>query len=153
MTAPATAAYAGVPEHPLGVKVMDDDHAVLEALLRGAATLPDDALPGALGEIAAEVEAHFHREEEEMRRHAVPVLFCHMAQHKRIVDLLAAAQKLAGPQDMVRLRTFLTVMLPGEIEAHINSVDRMSARFMTGELPTQASEDLRLPERDILQTG
>lgn len=145
-----TATPAGVPEHPLGVKVMDDDHAALEALLRAAKALPDDALPSALEEISAEVAAHFTREEEEMRAHDVPVLFCHMAQHKRIIDLLAAARGLVEARDSARLRMFLTVMLPGEIEAHINSVDRMSARFMTGDLAPAAGDELRLPERDIL---
>lgn len=145
-----TANPAGVPEHPLGVKVMDDDHAALEALLRAVTDMPDEALSGALEQVSAEVAAHFLREEAEMRAHDVPVLFCHMAQHKRIMELLAAARGLAGAQDHARLRTFLTVMLPGEIEAHINSVDRMSARFMTGELAPTAGDDLRLPDRDVM---
>ena len=144
---------AGQPEHPLGVSLMDDDHAAIEAMLAKVAEVPDSELEAMLTGIAAEVTDHFAREEELMRARGVPVLFCHMAQHQRILDLMKAAQGFAAKGDTSRLRAFLTDFLPAEIEGHINSVDRLSARYINGEITTQATQDLRLPERDVLNLG
>lgn len=76
----------------------------------------------------------------------VPVFFCHVAQHNMIVAEFAHAHRLAERGDLPGLRRFLGVDLAGLIEAHVDSVDRVTAGFLTGKLAASDFAGLRLPE-------
>lgn len=138
---------AMAPTLVLGVKEMDDDHARLEAILARVAGAADGALPGLLDEVAAECREHFAHEEALMRAANFPVLFCHMAQHKMILDGVEAARGSVSRGDLVGLRNYLAVVLPELIVSHIASVDRVTAGFLKGEISAEEFGDLRLPGR------
>lgn len=135
------------PTLVLGVKEMDDDHARLEAILARVPASADGALPALLDEVAAETREHFTHEEALMRAAEFPVLFCHMAQHRMILDGIEAARGTVGRGDMAGLRNYLAVILPEMIASHIASVDRVTASFLKGEVGPEAFGTLRLPER------
>lgn len=135
------------PTLVLGVKEMDDDHAALEAILARVAAVADAGLPALLDEVAAETREHFAHEEALMRAANFPVLFCHMAQHRMILDGLDAARGTVSRGDMKGLRNYLAVVLPELIASHIASVDRVTAGFLKGEIPAEAFAGHRLPER------
>lgn len=129
---------------PLGVDLMDDDHACIEAMLAEAATAADNALAPRLKDCRDEIAAHFAREETLMREKNVPVLACHLAQHNRLIEDVDAV--LAAAPAPERLRAYISRDLPNLIMAHIASVDQISARFLNGDLPPGMVENLRLPE-------
>lgn len=136
-----------VPHLVLGVKEMDDDHARLEAILARVPDTADAQLPALLDEIAAETRAHFSHEEALMRAADFPVLFCHMAQHKMILDGIEAARGAVTRSDMKGLRNYLAVVLPELIASHVASVDRVTAGFLKGETTAADFVDLRAPGR------
>ena len=80
-----------LPRLPLGVRVMDEDHYVLEQMFAQAAQVADSGLAAHLDAILAEIAAHFAREEAEMQRVGVPILPCHRIQH---ATLLVEAEKI-----------------------------------------------------------
>ena len=133
------------PSFPLGVDLMDDDHAHIEDMLRLVPDVPDEGLVNYLAEVRDEIADHFAREEALMREHRVPVLECHIAQHTRLIaeidDMRARAATLPAPA----LRLFLTRDVANMIMAHIASVDQISARFIRGELDEVMTGRLRLP--------
>ena len=63
-----------LPQLPLGVAVMDEDHFVIEQMLARTPLVADAELPAHLDAILAEIRAHFAREEAEMERVGVPIL-------------------------------------------------------------------------------
>ena len=102
-------------------------------------------LRGFLGEIEAETRAHFKREERLMEGANAPVFFCHVAQHNMITAEFARGHKLAENADAPGLRRFIGVELAGLVEAHIDSVDRVTAGFLTGTFAADDFGTLRLP--------
>ncbi len=133
------------PNLVLGVQEMDDDHARLEALLGTVHTTADGDLARLLDAVAEETRTHFAHEEALMKAAQFPVLFCHMAQHKMILDGIEAARNSASAGDTARLRRYLAETLPELIESHIGSVDRVTAGFLKGEIPAEAFTGMRLP--------
>lgn len=131
------------PKFPLGVDLMDDDHARVEAMLAGAPAVADGELSDYLARCREEIAGHFAREEELMQRAGVPVLACHIAQHRSLIDAIDAV--LMHASGHARLREFAERDLPNLVMAHIASVDQVSARFIKGELPSAMTERLRLP--------
>lgn len=137
------------PHFPLGVELMDDDHARLEQMLAEAAVAPDAGLAAALKAVRAEMADHFAREEALMRDAAVPVYACHVAQHSRILEDIDGA--LDAAPDLSRLRAFTSAELPNLLMSHIASVDQISARFLTGDLDPGMVAQLRLPQEPAAQ--
>ncbi len=135
------------PHLVLGVPEMDDDHARLEALLARVAETSDDGLAALLDAVEEETRAHFTHEEGLMQAANFPVLFCHIAQHKMILDGIVAARGIAERGDAKGLRNYLGSILPELIEGHVASVDRVTAGFLKGEIPAEAFSNMRLPER------
>lgn len=133
------------PHLVLGVAEMDDDHARLEALLAREATAADADLPALLDAVAEETRTHFAHEEALMRAAQFPVLFCHMAQHKMILDGIEEAQQAGASGNTAKLRAYLAKTLPEQLETHIASVDRVTAGFLKGEIPAEAFTGMRLP--------
>jgi len=134
------------PHFPLGVELMDDDHAAIETMLETAATAPDDQLRDRLVACRDEIAAHFAREEHLMAGAGLPVLACHKAQHRRLIEDVEAV--LAETPVAARLRDYLGRDLPNLIMAHIASVDQMAARFLNGDLPMEMIERLRIAEEN-----
>lgn len=114
----------------LGVPLMDEDHAKLEALFAAVATTADSDLAGLRDAILAEVSDHFAREEALIRQGGFPGLECHVGEHRRIVDLLWRA----AHDDARRLRHTLSVLAPEIIEDHVECIDYVTAAFLKGEL-------------------
>jgi hemerythrin len=75
-----------LPQLPLGVRVMDEDHYVLEQMFAQAAQVADSGIVAHLDAIHAEIAAHFAREEAEMARAGAPILPCHCVQHAALLD-------------------------------------------------------------------
>lgn len=122
------------PSIVLDVPLMDDDHARLEEVLAGARSAPDAQLPELLKACEAETRAHFAREEALMWQENVPILHCHIAQHNIVLAAFGEGHKLAAAEAYDALRRFLTVDIGGAIQAHIDSVDRVTASFLKHEV-------------------
>ncbi|HRK24953.1 MAG TPA: hemerythrin family protein [Beijerinckiaceae bacterium] len=133
------------PSIPLGVTLMDDDHARIEDALAQAARVADAGLHAALQRCRAELAGHFAREEALMEAAGLPVLGCHVAQHRRLIDDVDAMLKDAAATPE-RLRLYIARDLPNLVLAHIASIDQLSARFLTGEIPGATMARLRMAE-------
>jgi len=133
------------PKFPLGVALMDDDHAHLEELMASVPGLADSALPAFLDTLRNEIAAHFVREEALMREANVPVLDCHVAQHARLVSDIDDTRTRLATMAAPALRAYLGRDVPNMVMAHIASVDQISARFLLGELDGAMVSRLRLP--------
>ncbi len=129
-----------------GVAFMDEDHANIESLCERAKETADARLPALLAEIEAELRAHFEREEALMQSAGVPVFHCHAAQHKLLMAEFTRGHYSAGTGDMDGLRRFLSHSLPALAAAHADSVDRVTASFLKGEIDEQELSNLRLPQ-------
>lgn len=134
------------PSIPLGVPLMDADHAVLERMFERLAATPDAGLVALFHEIEAEVIAHFAREEALMDEVGAPVAHCHKTQHRLLLDQIAAVRPGPGPIDSADLRRTLAI-LEQHVEGHVASVDRVTSQFLQGTLDPATVSALRLPER------
>ena len=118
-----------LPQLPLGVAVMDDDHYALEQMFSRTPTIEDDGLPTHLDAIIEAISAHFAREEAEMERVGVPILHCHKGQH---AALLQEAEKLresfSGAEARMR-RHLIGFVLAQHVANHIASIDQISSGF------------------------
>lgn len=80
-----------------------------------------------------------------MRRADVPVLHRHEAQHRLLLGEITAARPNPGALDAAALRRTLAQMVE-LVEAHVGSIDRVTAQFLRGALDPVAVSALRLPE-------
>ena len=134
------------PKFPLGVALMDDDHAELEALFETAPGVADDALLPFLARCREAIAAHFAREEELMTARAVPVLHCPVAQHRPLVEAIDAVIAQQGAAaNTPALRAFCERDVPNLVMGHVASVDQVTAQFLKGGLDPRMVEALRLP--------
>ena len=129
------------PAHPLGVELMDDDHAQLEALIESAAVAADADLAALHAKIVDGLAAHFSREEELMRQRGFPGLHCHSAQHNLLVD----QARRTGGMAPAALRRHIGVHIAQLVESHVLTMDYMTAAFLRGEFGPEHFENLRLP--------
>ena len=134
------------PKFPLGVDLMDEDHAHLEELMDKVRAVPDADLPAYLDTLRDEIAEHFAREEALMREARVPVLDCHAAQHPRLINDIEAVRARIAEMGLPALRNYLGRDIPSMVMAHIASVDQISARFLLGNLDTTLVSRLRLPD-------
>ena len=120
-----------LPQLPLGVRVMDEDHYALEQMFARMVEIADDGLTAHFDAIVAALAAHFAREEAEMERVGVPILHCHRGQH---AALLAEAEKLRDSfvrADERMRRHLIGFALAQLVAHHIASVDRISSGFFS----------------------
>jgi hemerythrin len=118
-----------LPQLPLGVAVMDEDHFALEQMFARTPQIEDAALLAHLDAIVDEIRAHFAREESEMERVGVPILSCHKGQH---AALLKEAENLreAFLHAEARMRRHLIgFVLAQHVANHIASIDQISSVF------------------------
>jgi hemerythrin len=123
-----------LPQLPLGVRVMDEDHYALEQMFVRTAQIADDGLTAHLDAIVAELAAHFAREEAEMERVGVPVLPCHRGQHAALLaeaEALREAFALAEPR---MRRHLIGFTLAQKMANHIAGVDQISSSFFDEKL-------------------
>jgi hemerythrin len=123
-----------LPQLPLGVSVMDEDHYALEQMFVRTAQIADDGLTAHLDAIVAELAAHFAREEAEMERVGVPVLPCHRGQHAALLaeaEALREASALAEPR---MRRHLIGFTLAQKMANHIAGVDQISSSFFDEKL-------------------
>jgi hemerythrin len=118
----------------LGVPLMDKDHAAMEALLEEAYRADEAALPGLFAKIEAETRAHFRREEELMQSAGVPILHCHIGKHEQFLAELGRGREAAAQNDLLNLRRFLCSDLPELFSDHVQTVDRVTAGFLLGQV-------------------
>jgi len=130
------------PTIELGVELMDHDHLRIERMLESAAQAPDAELPRLHQAIAAELAAHFAREETLMRERRVPGLFCHISQHSVV---LAELKRHGEAVDGAALRRSLAVAVPQLILSHIATMDRMAVAYINGDIAQSDFDALRLP--------
>ena len=122
----------------LGVALMDEDHARLDAMMNDCAAASDVDLPTRYAALRAEMAAHFAREEELMRLGRTPVYACHVAQHSRILD------DMDRLRDAATLAAYVRSDLPRDLAAHVASIDQLTARFLTGEIDPALAGRLKL---------
>jgi hemerythrin len=118
-----------LPQYPLGVAVMDDDHYAIEQMFARTPQIEDADLLAHLDAIVAEIGAHFVREEAEMERVGVPILHCHKGQHAALLkeaDALREGFLRAEPR--IR-RHLIGFVLARHVANHIASVDQISSTF------------------------
>jgi hemerythrin-like metal-binding protein len=116
-----------LPQLPLGIRVMDEDHYALEQMFSRTPEIADESLRPHLDAIIAAIAAHFAREEAEMERLRVPVLPCHRGQH---AALLAEAEKLrerfVAAEPAMR-RHLVGYVLAQLVANHIATLDRIAS--------------------------
>ena len=130
-----------IPQVPLAF--VNDDHREEARLLNELA----DAVRGHRdGRVAVEtvihrLEAlfdhtreHFAREEDAMRRTGFPPYPMHKAEHDRVLeDMESEAQHFRETGDTARLRTYVREAVPGWFVSHIQSMDAVTAGFISGQ--------------------
>ena len=129
-----------LPQLPLGVRVMDEDHYVLEQMFAQAAQIAESGLAAHLDAILAEITAHFVREEAEMERAGVPILPCHRVQHAALLDeaeKIRAEFPSAEPQARRRL---IASNLAQLVADHVAGPDRVSSDFFAEKIDYSAPD-------------
>ncbi|MGB4866355.1 MAG: hemerythrin family protein, partial [Hyphomicrobium sp.] len=119
------------PSIVLGIPLMDNDHAVLEAMLARAPETEDTDLADFLARIEAEIRAHFEREEALMQELFLPVFQCHVMQHEMLISKFQNAHRAIAQGDLASLRHFVSETLPVLLLRHMNTADRMTAGIIT----------------------
>jgi hemerythrin len=122
-----------LPFLPLGVPVMDADHAALAKLFDRVPSTQVEALMGLFEIIASEIRDHFAREEAVMEKAQVPVLHCHKTQHAALlVEVDAMRSRL--PQDTPAMqRHLIGFVLARHVADHVAGVDQISSTFLLHE--------------------
>jgi hemerythrin len=118
-----------LPQLPLGVAVMDQDHYVIEQFFARTPQIEADALPAYLDAILEEIAAHFSREEAEMARVGVPILHCHKGQHAALLQEAEALRAGFSRADERMRRHLIGFTLAQLVANHIASVDQISSTF------------------------
>ncbi len=118
-----------LPQLPLGVAVMDEDHYALEQIFARTPRIEDADLPAHLDAIIAEIRAHFAREEAEMERVGVPILHCHQGQHAALLKEAEILREGFLRAEARRQRHLIGFTLAQHVANHIASVDQISSTF------------------------
>lgn len=116
----------------LGVLLMDEDHAALERMFGDVDTTPDADLPQLFEAVAAELAAHFAREEKAMTQARVPILLAHIELHQQILIEVARMRRAIAAESPEAARQLLGAFLPALIEQHVATADTATAHFLRG---------------------
>lgn len=134
-----------VPTPVLGIELMDTDHRRIDGIFEAISAASDDDLPRLYHELDGEIAAHFSREERLMEEAGFPGFHCHVAQHNTVLEQLRRGAKIAAAPSVAELREHLTRIMPQVVQAHVFTLDRMTAAFLKGEFNRSVFGPLRLP--------
>lgn len=118
-----------LPQLPLGVAVMDEDHYALEQMFARTPEVADADLPAHLDAILDAIKAHFAREEAAMEAADVPILHCHRGQHAALLEEGGKLRAEFAAADPARRRHAIGFRLARLVSEHVASVDAISSRF------------------------
>lgn len=119
-----------LPKLPLGVPLMDRDHAVLEQMFATLPATKDADLLALFEAIAKEIHDHFSREEAMMEQATVPILPCHKAQHAALLrEVEAMRAYLATAETRVR-RHQIGFVLAHLVANHVAGPDQVTSSFL-----------------------
>lgn len=130
-------------QYALRVPALDDDHKLIldwVNWLRAALdrTDPTDQIVHGLHGLNDDIQEHFEREEELMKRHGYPFLDAHREQHRLLNRDLHAVRKLftadADSIDMERVLAFLKAWW----QNHILRSDKIFVSYLQGAPPFEA---------------
>jgi len=120
-----------IPQLPLGVRVMDEDHYALEQMFARTPQCADDELVAHLDAIAEALAAHFAREEAEMERVRVPMLPCHRRQHAALLAEVGQIRERFARAAPAMRRHLIGYVLAQHVANHIAGVDRISSDYFS----------------------
>jgi hemerythrin-like metal-binding protein len=129
-----------LPQLPLGVAVMDDDHYALEQMFARTPLVEDADLAAHLDAIIAAIGAHFVREEAEMEKVGVPILHCHKGQHATLLNEATNVRNTFLGSDERMRRHLIGFGLAQLVANHIATVDQISSTFFDEKRDYRAAE-------------
>jgi hemerythrin-like metal-binding protein len=130
-----------LPQLPLGVAVMDEDHYALERMFARTPQIEDGGLSAHLDVIIAAITAHFAREEAEMERVGVPILSCHKGQHAALLLEAGKLRESFAHAEPRMQRHLIGFVLAQHVANHIASIDQISATFFDHKIDYAAKHD------------
>lgn len=85
-----------------------------------------------LAQLIEHVKAHFAHEEQEMLASGFPPYTVHKSEHERVIVLFEQQQgHYLEAKDNQSLLIFLTTEVPAWFEQHLNTMDTVTARFIS----------------------
>jgi hemerythrin-like metal-binding protein len=123
-----------LPQLPLGVAVMDEDHYALEQMFSRTPTIEDAGLTAHLDAIIEAISAHFVREEAEMEKVGVPILHCHKGQHAALLQEGERLRASFAQADARMRRHLIGFVLAQHVANHIATVDQISSTFFNDKI-------------------
>jgi hemerythrin-like metal-binding protein len=130
-----------LPQLPLGVAVMDEDHYALEQMFARTPQIEDPDLPAHLDAIIEAIRGHFAREEAEMERVAVPILHCHRGQHASLLKEAESLREGFLRAESRMRRHLIGFTLAQHVANHIASVDQISSTFFNQKIDYAQDSD------------
>jgi len=118
---------------PLGIDLMDEDHARIDSLFGAVAAAGDDLLVTLFDELRDEIAAHFAREEAMMQARDIPVLPCHVEMHQTLLAQFDAGRQFVEKEDFIGLRIHLGSAAPHLVAHHVETADTVAAGFIKGD--------------------
>jgi hemerythrin len=129
-----------LPQLPLGVAVMDQDHYALEQMFARTPLIEEGDLPAHLDAILNEIGAHFSREEAEMERVGVPILNCHKGQHAALLQEGTTLREYFSRAEARMRRHLIGFTLAQLVANHIATVDQISSTFFNQKVDYRSVE-------------
>ncbi len=130
---------AAIPQ--VALPFMNDDHREEARLLNEAIDATKAHVGGkvtvesvlhAFEKLLQHTQEHFGREEEAMRRVAFPPYPMHKGEHDRVIDEMESEEThFRETGDTKRLLGYLSQAVPAWFVAHIQSMDNVTAQFVT----------------------
>lgn len=132
-----------LPQLPLGVAVMDEDHYALEQMFARTPMVEDGDLPAHLDAIIEAIRTHFAREEAEMEQVGVPILHCHKGQHAALLKEAETLRENFSRVEARMRRHLIGFVLAQLVGNHIASVDQISSTFFDQKIDYSHAEPAR----------
>ncbi|WP_296715005.1 hemerythrin family protein [Rhodoblastus sp.] len=129
-----------LPKLPLGVPLMDRDHAVLEQMFSTLPETKDANLLPLFEAIAQEICDHFSREEIMMEQAQVPILSCHKAQHAALLREVETMRAYLATAEAKVQRHQIGFVLTHLVANHVGGVDQVTSTFLTNRSSAGAPE-------------
>lgn len=129
-----------LPRLPLGVRLIDRDHAILEQMFSALPAAKDACLLPLFEAIAQEICDHFSREEIMMEQAQVPILSCHKAQHAGLLREVETMRAYLATADARVQRHQIGFILTHLVAKHVGGVDQVTSTYLTSLSTASARE-------------